>query len=213
MSVFKKLDSEHLGRIQEISNAWWNGKGFEIKDVFHSAAVIPSLAQQKVILGSFRLSTIYANYPFSKKIFVLLCPSCLKPEEFPILREVLAHSDIIPILVGNYSDYHPDVARIVLEHPHISRHEFYFFRFIRVYTMGEKVVCSHCIEEQKKMILQDLRQTHFNKVAEKLVQRCVENLHPHSGQLSWMWRINGFRNWSKIWHKQTTSDRQTEIDS
>jgi hypothetical protein len=31
MSVFKKLDSEHLGRIQDISSAWWNGKGSDVK--------------------------------------------------------------------------------------------------------------------------------------------------------------------------------------
>lgn len=178
MSALSKLDSEHIGRIQEISNAWTNGRGFKIGDVFHSAPVIPALDQPKVILGSFRLSKIFANYPFAKRLFVILCPHCLKSEEFSLLREVLAHSDVVPILAAKYADYPPEVARAVMEHPHISRHEFSFFRFVRVLSMGKTRLCNHCIQEQRQMILDDVPRSDFPPDATKLVRNCFRNLHP-----------------------------------
>lgn len=178
MSALKKLDSEHFSRIKEISNAWANGKSFALGDVFHSAPVIPALDQPKVILGSFRLSRIYAHYPFSQRLFVILCPRCLKPDEFPLLREVLIHSDIVPILVAKYTDYPPDVIRTVLEFPHVSRNEFGFFRFARVLSMGSTRVCDHCVEEQRKLILEDIPQANFPPDAANLVRACIGNLHP-----------------------------------
>jgi hypothetical protein len=178
MSALKKLDSEHFTRIQEISNAWANGRDFKLGDIFHSTPVITSIDKPKVILGAFRLSNIYANYPFAQRLFVILCPRCLKPEEFPILQEVLTHSDVVPILVANYADYPPDVVRTVLEHPHISRNEFSFYRFARVLSMGTTRVCDHCVQEQRKMILDDIPQSNLPSEAAKLVRACIGNLHP-----------------------------------
>jgi hypothetical protein len=178
MNTFEKLDKEHSSRIEKVLEAWQSGRGFKVQDVFHSAPVIPALDSPKVILPSFRLSEIYANYPFAPRLFVSLCPYCLKPEDFSAFKEVLIHSDVVPVLVGDYADYPPELTRFVLEFPHISRHEFAFYRFAKVYSMGSTAVCAHCVEERRRMIVEDANKMNSASEITEVVGSCVGNLHP-----------------------------------
>jgi hypothetical protein len=101
VSALKKLDAEHCSRMREISTAWHSGQNVEVSDIFHSVPVVPLLPMPKVILPGFRPSEIYANYPFTQRLFVILCPRCLTSAEFPTVREILTHSDIVPILASS----------------------------------------------------------------------------------------------------------------
>ena len=101
MNNLGELDSEHFGRIKEVANAFENGKDIDSKDIFHSKSLISLIEKPKVILESFRLSDIYANYALVQRLFVAICPSCTKPEESEVLKEVLDHSDIVPILIAD----------------------------------------------------------------------------------------------------------------
>ncbi len=64
-------------------------------------------------------------------------------------------------------------------HPHISRQEFYFFRYARVLSMGNGIICAHCMDEQEKKILRDIGNSNFAPSAKALAQKCITNLHPY----------------------------------
>lgn len=178
MNNLGELDSEHFGRIKEVANAFENGKDIDSKDIFHSKSLISLIEKPKVILESFRLSDIYANYALVQRLFVAICPSCTKPEESEVLKEVLDHSDIVPILIADYSAYHPSIIKIVLQHPHISKSEFLFYRYAKLVSAAESRTCPHCIAELEKKVIENFGCSSFPPELKVFVKGCISNLHP-----------------------------------
>src|SRR5262245_55682243 len=176
MSAIDKLDIENSSRIEEIARSFQDDKDLLLSDIFHSTPVIPSITQSKILLPSFDLATIYANYPFAERVYVIVCPRCVKPEETKLLRELLAHSDVVPVMIAPYAAYPSQVVRTVLEFPHINQHEFYFYRSVRVQSLGQKIVCGHCVEVREREIVENAKQ--FSPAAVEQVRNCIGNLHP-----------------------------------
>lgn len=179
MNKFEKLDLEHRGRIDEIAKAWHKGGKLKTSDIFHSTTILSSLEKPKIILNSFKIPRILANYPFAHRLYATLCPYCLGADEAAILRDVLLYSDVVPVLIAAYTEYPPEILRVLLQFPHINRHEFMFFRYARVLSIGSgQRVCDHCVKEREQLIAEDAKRLGLPPRTTKLVGRCLHNLYP-----------------------------------
>ncbi len=105
----KRLDKEHSQRANDIWEAQMDDKLVDEAQIISSEAIRSALLKPKLVLPSFDVAQIYSNYIFSSRLFVLTCPRCIKTSEVPTALDVLSHGDLIPVLLGNYVDYPPEL--------------------------------------------------------------------------------------------------------
>jgi hypothetical protein len=176
--VGNALDKEHEGRIAEIARAVRNGSEVEVSDIVSSAPVVRAFELPKLILPSYDRQKILLAYPFSREIYVPICPNCVTDSDVADLKVFLRHRAIVPVLIAPYGDYSDAIAKAIMPMPHLSVHEFSFLRFIRLMSMSKKGVCQHCIEIRRKEYASLLKTTMRGSTHEYLDQ-LFDNLHPY----------------------------------
>lgn len=177
-TLLKRLDEEHFQRAKDAWHTISDGNPTGDSRVVSSEAVRSALIRPKLILSSFNISEIYSNYIFSNRLFVLTCPKCIKDSERPTAIEVLKRGDLIPVLVGDYADYAPEVIGAILQMPHMSRHELQVYRTMRVVSAAENQICAHCVKERYNQINKKLAAFDKGGILRRTVRMTLNDLHP-----------------------------------
>lgn len=98
---------------------------------FLGKAIQSSVQAPKVIIPTCNLPRILLNIPFSKEVYVLICPKCSCVKKPASLTALLEAGAITPFLGGLYAEYPKNFVDRIIAFPHISRREFEFYRYMR----------------------------------------------------------------------------------
>lgn len=125
----EELDkSEHLRVSKRIQEAVKKGE-MNAKSFFKSEAVSRTLEQKnQAILSGFQAEILPNIVPFSKCVFVEVCPDCGCTRNPELIKPYLDRQFVIPILGATYVAYPKHFIDLMLGYPHISCHEFYNYR-------------------------------------------------------------------------------------
>lgn len=178
LNLLRRLDKEHSERANDIWLDFNDGNPVDYDQIIPSTEIRTALTTKKTILPSFDIPQIYSNYLLSERLFVLTCPQCIKPKDIPIVTEILTHSDLIPVLIGDYADYPPEVIAFILQSPHMSRHEYRMYRTVQILSNSKQSVCGHCVGKRHKVIDNKLLAFDRNNILKRTVQRTISSLHP-----------------------------------
>ena len=66
----------------------------------------------------------------------------------------------------------------MLQHPHISKSEFLFYRYAKLVSAAESRTCPHCIAELEKKVIENFGCSSFPPELKVFVKGCISNLHP-----------------------------------
>ncbi len=178
MSREEKLDKEHEARIQQLSSQLKKNGRIAASDIFLSKAVARSIETEKVFIGSYSPREILTNYPFASEVYVLICPHCKCVSGKSELRALLEHGAITPVLLGSYAKYPKKFVDEILPFPHLSRHEYHFYRYVRLVSDAELVLCNHCAHEKHMQLKPLLVSKFWQHEAEIIGGEFFSNLYP-----------------------------------
>ncbi len=178
MSTPEKLDKELRHRMDELAVRFTQkGEDIVLPDVFENKYVLQAMKTSKVILPSYDIREILANFPFAEALCVAICPHCGCVGKRKDLLKLLERQAITPILFGSYSSYPIEFVNDILSFPHASFHEFMFFRFASLISHTKTGACPHCVEARRKELFQLCR----NAKHRDLLKHCFGDLHPFIG--------------------------------
>lgn len=115
---------------------------------------------------------------FHRRFYVIICPRCSCVSDSKDLEILLHHQAITPILIGNYSLYPNHFVDLLLNYPHISRHEFHFYRYARLVSQTNSVLCHHCVKEKREEIFAVIDEKNIPPKAHRTVEDFLGNLYP-----------------------------------
>lgn len=151
MSTPEELDRALRNRINKLVKQFTEKqKDVALSDVFENKYVIHAMEAPKVILPSYDLKEIIANFPFVESLCVAVCPECDCVGDRSDLLKLLERKAITLILYGNYAHYPTEFVNDILLFPHVSFHEFRFFRFASLMSRAKTGTCHHCVEVRRK---------------------------------------------------------------
>jgi hypothetical protein len=102
----------------------------------------------------------------------------LASKEIKTLPILLERHAITPVLLGNYAAYPEKFVKQILPYPHISAHEFDFFRWKTLLSKTGKAVCGHCIEIKRTELISEIEKKKIHPRAHHLVAEFLSNLYP-----------------------------------
>jgi hypothetical protein len=175
--ILKRLDKEHYERISALASIYNGGKDILTSDIIQNRAIVASLGKPKLVLPSFRTSDIYRNYAITPRLFVQLCPECIKTEPLSNIIEVLKASDVVPILLGRYQTYPVELMKVILTRPHINRDEFQLFRGVMLMSEN-RWHCHHCADQARQELLTKVENGNRASMLKKIINHSVQSLHP-----------------------------------
>ncbi len=176
MSAPEELDKELRQRIDELGvKCIEKGEDIALSDVFENKYVIRAMEVPKVILPTYDLKKILANFPFAEALFVAVCPECDCVGNRSDLLKLLERQAVTVILFGSYASYPIEFVNDILRFPHISFYEFRFFRFVSLISSTEIAACEHCVEVRRKKLFPLCR----NREYSELLNRCFVDLDPY----------------------------------
>lgn len=175
MSAPEELDKELQHRMDELAVRYTQKQeAIALSDVFENKYVIGALEASKVILPSYNLKEILANFPFAEALCVTICPKCDCVGKRDDLLKLLERQAITPILFGSYASYPTEFVNDILLFPHVSFYEFLFFRFASLMSRIKTAACPHCIEARRKELFPLCRNTKYRG----LLEHCFGDLYP-----------------------------------
>jgi hypothetical protein len=151
----KDLDKLHRERMNAVMKAW-GGKEDPIapENVFLSERVVKTLASDKVLVPSYDKQRILASIPFTPAAYVLVCPACIKRDEFEDFQKLVRSGLVIPILLSQYSTYPDKLVEFLQGVDYISSYEYYGYRFARINeNSGKGIICQHCAGKMIKTMV------------------------------------------------------------
>jgi hypothetical protein len=142
----RDLDKLHKERVNAVMKVWGqNEDPITAKDVFISERVIKSIASDKVLIPSYDKERILATVPFTPSTYVLVCPLCIKSDQFEDFQKLARSGLIIPILLSEYRSYPDKLVEFLHGVDHVSSYEYGAYRFARINEMsGKGIICQHC---------------------------------------------------------------------
>lgn len=172
-----RLDKEHEGRIKELAQILEKKNIVNNRDIFSSRSVAKSLKSSKVLLPYYDLQKILMSYPFSEEVFVRICPTCIGPNDQKAFSTLINKGAVIPVLVNRYQDYPDHFLKNVFGHPHISMHEFLFYRFYSLISGVDEGLCNHCVDQQKSEFMKIVEQKYAPEYRQN-VDRFFNGINP-----------------------------------
>jgi hypothetical protein len=174
----KDLDKLHEERLEGLRVRINETGEFDPADVFLSEKIVETLPEEKAFLPSYNLPKILAALPFSPVAYVTVCPLCIKEGQIANFSRLLESGRVIPVLSGLYTRYPENVREVVTRFPHISSHEYWFYRYCQIASFSSGGVCPHCVDKTLKEIGDKVSR---RKNAAAYVEECDEirsNLMP-----------------------------------
>jgi hypothetical protein len=177
--IIDRLDVEHLKRASDVYKHSIQNKEILLDDLIPNSDVRTALESSKLILPSFDVPRIYSNFPFSSRLFVQICPQCLVSDgNIESAIEIFSSSDAIPILLGDYKDYPPEFVSGIIGRSHLSKHEFLVFRSLRILSLSKSYICNHCVDEQRKSIIEKVSGSDRGEELQYMVNLTISKLRP-----------------------------------
>src|SRR6266851_4397169 len=138
-----------LDRIQqERTDNFWkklkSSRSWKHSDIFLSERVLETLAGEKILLAHYNLQEILSLVPFSPVQYVEICSNCISSTEFSNFKSLVTSGAVIPVFVQPYEAYPSPLSEFVSAHDHISSYEYSGFRTLKLGSMFEGMLCSHC---------------------------------------------------------------------
>ncbi|MGA2333661.1 MAG: hypothetical protein ABSG75_18125 [Syntrophales bacterium] len=173
MTKLEKLDSEHKSRLKDV----FRSRKSQLTDIFLNDSISKSIPKTKVIIPSYNYKRILCAYPFSREIYVLICPQCDCVKNRKDIVPLIQHQAIIPILTNPYAKYPEDFIDTILPFSHISSHEFYYYHQMAL-LQDHDILCSHCAKERKNKLDAIIRSKNLGPVITKISHSFFANLYP-----------------------------------
>ncbi|MGL3208245.1 hypothetical protein [Bradyrhizobium sp. BR 1433] len=116
--------------------------------------------------------------PFTKNVYVAICPACIKSEPISNLKSFLDRNAIIPVLNSRYKNFPPAVVDLVRQKDHVSFQEYDIFRWFSVMSLTHRGLCSHCVDVRQKAIVEALKESAGSKLKSG-ARQAFYNLRPY----------------------------------
>jgi len=116
MSKAEQLDKELQQRIDKLIKSVIQDKRVSVSDVFENKYVVRAVETPKVFINGYDSKKILANFPFTKALFVCICPKCSCVTNRSELLKLLERQAITPILFGPYSSYPNEFVNDILRY-------------------------------------------------------------------------------------------------
>lgn len=178
LSKQEKMDTEQKDKIDVLAHSYNSGKSINFSDIFSHKSIKKNIESQKIIIPTFDLNQIKINFPFSKALYVVICPKCNCVSNLKNLEILLDHHAITPILAGEYREYPKKFIDIMVGYPHISMHEYMFYRFVKLLRNSSSALCTHCVDNRQRDIIKLLEKKNIHPKAYKIVEELIWNLTP-----------------------------------
>lgn len=174
-----ELDKRERARVREIALKIDNGNFDAIEDLFISERVNEEFVKEKVLLHSFNLNTILSYLPYSDKIYVSICPSCIRPEDTENYKTLVSTNSIVPVLGTAYTNYSDEIVDFTSTRNHISVQEYTLIRNIFAGRDVGSRLCRHCLDIKTKSIKSIISRRESMSIPKKGLPTILQNLNPY----------------------------------
>ncbi|MFL5297728.1 MAG: hypothetical protein ACJ798_15230 [Phenylobacterium sp.] len=171
-------DRVHKERVDDIMKNFQNGDSTSLARLFVSENVDRSIYEEKLFLQSYNFEKILAYLPFHSTIYTIVCPYCIKKNDFARFSTLVERGAIVPTLIAPYSAYSEEIVDVVYNHDHISRYEYQAYRFLNITSDSKNRICAHCVGIWKDEAREIVSSTPELKRFKSYVQRLASNIHP-----------------------------------
>src|ERR1700741_1536992 len=181
----KVLDADDEQRLDPLFDRWWDsGEDVSECEIFKYQRVVQAFAEDRTLLPSFSAPPFLTSLPFNSTILAPVCRRCDCTASPDSLKPFLETGSVIPVLYSPYVAYPTKFVRMILERPHISYHEFSFFRQKAILEATRRCLCPHCLQLQRDRLsnyksVRDLPEDSRKRLLE-IVREIFGNLHPHA---------------------------------
>lgn len=173
----KQIQNEDIERLKRIREYFISNDNVELERVFKYKSIIKTLDERNVFLTSFDINKIFSLIPFYPAIQILICTHC--EINLDGLKPLLETGFIIPILRSSYQHYNPEVIKLILRFPHISRSEFYYYRAVKLLSFRSSCLCPHCVDKRISEINNLIKSHNLGRHISHLFESTASNLHPY----------------------------------
>ena len=159
---------------------WSKSGSFDQVDLFLCERAANSIHDDKVILSSYQRDKVLPLLPYSKNVYVRICPLCISRDEFDEFKVLVERGAVLPVLYAPYSRYPEELATFLLGQDHISTYEYNAYRYVGVVNAASSGLCAHCLDLRKRRIkyaLSKVPQSSADEYEQK-IKRFYQNLYP-----------------------------------
>jgi hypothetical protein len=179
-AIPRALDDDVRNRVDEVNKKIIDSEEYtfeQLAEAFGSAKIRETLQEEKVFVPTFDEVRIRMSLPFNRHVYVQICPRCDCSKDINLVAPYVERAAFVPVLVAKYSAYPERFVRYITRIPHISSHEFHFYRhYSLVGQSDDGVICEHCVKLRQKKLLEKVKR--IDKPTIRIVDGFFEDLSP-----------------------------------
>ncbi|QTC90977.1 hypothetical protein IFJ75_17405 [Brevundimonas goettingensis] len=174
-----ELDNRNRDRVKEALNRIQSGDDDAFGDLVLSERVYNDLDIENIVLPSFNLDAVKSYLPYSDRIYVMVCPNCIRNDNINDYKKLVETGSIVPVLGSSYSSFDDEFVDITYSHNHVGGQEYFALRSLFAGGEGYARVCAHCVEERSTALKAQLLRKKLKGFPERSLNTLMMNLHPY----------------------------------